>query len=275
MSSSSSSFRASSADEVRLAGSATLDEEDNYSDDGPPPSSQQFDSGRYEPTGDEIFSSQPMTTEARDSPPSEFSSGGGFSPEKSGNGPILPPPDEMLTEEGFALREWRRQNVIRLEEKEKREKEVLHEIIKEAEDYKAEHYSKWKLRCENNRAANREREKLFLATQEKFHAEVSKSYWKAIGELIPKEVPNIEKRGKKDKEKKPSITVIQGPKPGKPTDLSRMRQILVKLKHNPPPHMEPPPPLSVETGKDGKAVKTSPANSASGRAAKASSATAK
>lgn len=55
-----------------------------------------------------------------------------------------------------------RQNAIRLEEKEKREKEVLHEILKEAEDYKAEYYSKWKLRCENNRAANREREKVMF-----------------------------------------------------------------------------------------------------------------
>lgn len=56
-------------------------------------------------------------------------------------------------------------------------------------------------------------------------------------------MPNIEKRrGKKDQDKKPSIVVIQGPKPGKPTDLSRMRQILLKLKHNLPPHMKPPPP---------------------------------
>lgn len=129
-SSSSSPFRASSADEVQPSGSAKLDEEDSYSGDGPRPSSQLFDSGRYEPfpnyaddkesskggvedkaqnpTGDDIFSSQPMTTEAQDSPPSAFSSGGELSPESSGNGPILPPPDEMLTEEGSALKEWRR-----------------------------------------------------------------------------------------------------------------------------------------------------------------------
>lgn len=94
---------------------------------------------------------------------------------------------------------------------------------------------------------------LFLANQEKFHKEADKHYWKAIGELIPYEVPNIEKkRGKKDQEKKPSITVIQGPKPGKPTDLSRMRQILVKLKHSPPPHMVPPPPPPPKDAKDGK-----------------------
>jgi len=185
--------------------------------------------------------------------PTEFSS---FSPEANGklsdggyvasDGPILPSMEEMQPEEGFALREWRRQNAIRLEEKEKKEKELLSHIIDEADEYKVDFYSRRKVSCETNKATNREKEKLFGASQEKFHAEADKNYWKTTAELIPNELPAIErKRGKKkdeDNKKTTSIVMIQGPKPGKPTDLSRMRQILIKLKHNTPPQLKPSPP---------------------------------
>ncbi|CAI9758906.1 unnamed protein product [Fraxinus pennsylvanica] len=75
------------------------------------------------------------------------------------NGPILPPTVDMLPEEGFSLREWGRQNAIRVEEKEKMEKEMLKELIDEADEYIAE-YKKWKIRCDNSRASNREKDKV-------------------------------------------------------------------------------------------------------------------
>ncbi|XP_008785371.1 clathrin light chain 2 [Phoenix dactylifera] len=164
--------------------------------------------------------------------------GGAFS---APDGPILPPPAEMGPEEGSILREWRRQNALQIQEKERREKESVNQIREEAEDYKADFLRGRKLNCETNKANNREKEKLFVANQAKFHAEADKNYWKTIAELIPREVPALEKKKGKKEEKKPSVLVIQGPKPGKPTDLSRMRQILLKLKHSPPPHMKPVP----------------------------------
>ncbi|CAN4092018.1 unnamed protein product [Withania somnifera] len=168
--------------------------------------------------------------------------------------PVFASPSEML-EEGLALREWRRHNAIRLEENEKREKEIRNQIIEEGEEHKKAFYEKRKLNIETNKTNNRDKENLYVTNQEKFHNEADKHYWKSIAELIPHEVPNIEKKGrKKDQEKKPSVTVVQGPKPGKPTDLSRMRHILVKLKHNPPPHVLPPPtpPAPAEDAKDVK-----------------------
>lgn len=100
---------------------------------------------------------------------------------------------------------------------------------------------------------------LFVVNQQKFHAEADKNYWKAIAELIPNEVPAMEKKkSKKDQEKKPAIVVIQGPKPGKPTDLSRMRQILIRLKHNTPAHLKPSPPPAHVPAKDAKTSEAAP-----------------
>ncbi|KAL9231430.1 hypothetical protein vseg_006662 [Gypsophila vaccaria] len=189
---------------------------------------------------------------------------GGFPAENGvfveSSAPILPPHDEML-EEGFALREWRRQNAIRLEEKEKREKEILSRILEEANEFKVAFHEKRITKCESNITNNREKEKLVLANIEKFHKEADKNYWKSIAELIPNEVPVIKKRGKKETEKKPSVAVIQGPKPGKPTDLARMRQILIKLKHETPGHLKLAPSAGTSGNKDAKTDATIDASS--------------
>ncbi|KAG6420468.1 hypothetical protein SASPL_116997 [Salvia splendens] len=198
----------------------------------------------------------------------------GIFSEADAGGPLLPDPSQMR-EEGSAFREWRRQNMIYLEEKEKKEKEMRNQIIAEADEWKRKFYEKRDQTCETNKTHNREREKIYYAQQEKFHKEADNQFWKAIADIVPREVPNFEKRrGKKDDEKKPSVFVVQGPKPGKPTDTARMRQILAKLKTNPPLHMRPPPPKDgkSEAKNSGNEKKDVAADEAASSAAKAAGA---
>ncbi|XP_020991355.1 clathrin light chain 2 [Arachis duranensis] len=61
---------------------------------------------------------------------------------------------DVVPGEGLALREWRRQNAIRLEEKEKKEKEMRMQIIEEADEYKVEFYKKREVNVENKKAIN-------------------------------------------------------------------------------------------------------------------------
>lgn len=53
-----------------------------------------------------------------------------------------------------------RQNAIRIEEKEKREKELLSQILVEADEYKVEFHRKRQVASETNKATNREKEKV-------------------------------------------------------------------------------------------------------------------
>ena len=53
-----------------------------------------------------------------------------------------------------------RENAVLLEEKEKREKEVLSQIIDEADEFKVDFYRRRKVTCEQNIVTNREKEKV-------------------------------------------------------------------------------------------------------------------
>ena len=53
-----------------------------------------------------------------------------------------------------------RLNAIRLEEKEKMEKELLQNIIDEADEYKIDFYRRQKIALDNRKASNRDKEKV-------------------------------------------------------------------------------------------------------------------
>lgn len=53
-----------------------------------------------------------------------------------------------------------RQNDLQLQEKERREKELVNQIREEAEDYKIDFLRRSEINCETNKANNREKEKV-------------------------------------------------------------------------------------------------------------------
>ncbi|KAK9126144.1 hypothetical protein Scep_014990 [Stephania cephalantha] len=249
----------------------------------------------------------------------------GFGLEANGNafddsfggsdGPILPPPTEMQAEEGFALREWRRLNAIRLEEKEKREKELLNQIIDEADEYKIDFHQRRKSNVETNKNNNKEKEKEEIvcaridgkenprknfrdgrreltslsnvrddARREQKAADESKKMegeqargverkkMKKISKMglqierlvnsrahTKRSASDREEKGKERSREEAIDFCDTRTKAGKPTDLLRMRQILLKLKHETPPHMKLSPAPAQEPAKDAKASSSAPA----------------
>ncbi|KAI7741070.1 hypothetical protein M8C21_006472 [Ambrosia artemisiifolia] len=89
------------------------------------------------------------------------------------------------------------QNASRIEEKDKAEKQLLNQIIDEADEYKIGFHSKRKIVRDNSIATGKHTFILliYLATHDKFHTEADKNYWNAIADFIPKAMGVIETRG--------------------------------------------------------------------------------
>ncbi|RYR68838.1 hypothetical protein Ahy_A03g015312 [Arachis hypogaea] len=118
----------------------------------------------------------------------------------------------------------------------KKKKELLNQIIKEAEEYIQAFYEKRKVNCEASKATNKETEKV-----EEIVKFPSAFLWNIIHFNI-------------SKLKRMNVNMCRytwqtkrSPKPGKPTNLARMHQMILKLQQNPLPPKE--------DNKDGKSMK--------------------
>ncbi|KAJ7558854.1 hypothetical protein O6H91_04G058800 [Diphasiastrum complanatum] len=147
-------------------------------------------------------------------------------------------------DDSVRLRDWERRNALYLEYKQRKEREKLSRIIDDADEYKENFYVNQENLCEEAKKINREKQKAFLANQEIFYATAHKHYWKAVSELIlNSELSLADSNGRdlgKDQQKKQChmILKVEGPKPGKATELTRMLEVILKLKHNIPAYIQ-------------------------------------
>ncbi|CAI5464859.1 unnamed protein product [Closterium sp. Yama58-4] len=150
-------------------------------------------------------------------------------------GAKLPPPSQMGSEESILLREWRRKKAIELEEKARISREKHQQVL---EDSKAEleaFYKKREFQVTQAKANNREKEKAYVDNLLSLNSKQGGNYWESVCAFTNFDVSIKKEKAKKKDEPTRMSTQLNDAKPGKHTDLARMRQVLLKLKHNPPP----------------------------------------
>ncbi|GBG59529.1 hypothetical protein CBR_g38553 [Chara braunii] len=149
--------------------------------------------------------------------------------------------------ESELLYEWRRKRAAELEEKAEQERERKVDIIEAAGSLRSNMAAQREKAMEAARQNNREKESVFLSGLEaSMYTNPGGNYWATVAGMIdfdskPEEkVPTktatksgADKAADKKKSGGAASVVVNKPKPGKATDLTRMRQLLLKLKHNP------------------------------------------
>nr|AQQ11755.1 clathrin light chain 1c [Chara australis] len=147
-----------------------------------------------------------------------------------------------LPAESELLYEWRRKRAAELEVKAEQEREKKLEIIEGAASSRSTIATQREKAMEAARQNNREKESVFLSGLEaSMCTNPGGNYWATVAGMIdfdskPEEkVPakTADKAVDKKKSAGAASVVVNKPKPGKATDLTRMRQLLLKLKHNP------------------------------------------
>eukprot|EP00897_Mesotaenium_endlicherianum_P010243 jgi/Mesen1/9247/ME000006S09245 len=151
-------------------------------------------------------------------------------------GAVLPPPEQMESEESNLLREWRKKKAAELEEKARTSREKHDQIIEAAKAELESFYDRRKKQVEQGKINNREKEKAFVTNLESLNAKKGGNHWEAVVAHVNFDAPTGKKDSKAKSKEGPvrTSTLLADAKPGKQTDLARMRQILLKLKHSPP-----------------------------------------
>nr|AQQ11757.1 clathrin light chain 2b [Chara australis] len=162
----------------------------------------------------------------------------------------------VLRETSELIHEWRRQRAKELQKKADMEKKKKADILQQASIQREAMVSERSKAIAAAYKTNREKEKVYLAELEwSMQTKPGGNYWATVAKIADDAKVGAEEKEKparagsvdrgKDKGRRgsgaassPSTSTSAGspaalPKPGKQTDLTRMRQILNKLKHKP------------------------------------------
>ncbi|GJP42344.1 hypothetical protein CLOM_g1918 [Closterium sp. NIES-68] len=155
------------------------------------------------------------------------------------DGAKLPPPSQMGSEESILLREWRRKKAIELEEKARVSREKHQQVLDDAKAELEAFYKKREMQVTQAKTNNRDKEKAYVDNLLSLNSKQGGNYWESVCAFTNFDVSIKKEKAKKKDEPTRMSTQLNDAKAGKHTDLARMRQVLLKLKHNPPPAFAP------------------------------------